>query len=136
MHNIKPVKFMLWLITAIVIIVTGQIMIGGASALTGVETVDPTVDSELRFMTIFWLGYGLFTFLVFRNLRNPHQFVPAIALLPIAGGGARLLSWARVGRPDDTYVVGIVVEFVIGALTLFFNWQFRKRNNMKTNIWR
>ena len=113
MHNIKPVKFMLWLITAIVIIVTGQIMIGGASALTGVETVDPTVDSELRFMTIFWLGYGLFT-----------------------GGGARLLSWARVGRPDDTYVVGIAVEFFVGALTLFFNWQFRKRNNMKTNIWR
>ena len=130
MHNIKPVKFMLWLITAIVIIVTGQIMIGGASALTGVETVDPTVDSELRFMTIFWLGYGLFTFRVFRNLRNRHQFVPAIALLPIAGGGARLLSWARVGRPDDTYVVGIAVEFFVGALTLFFNWQFRKRNNM------
>lgn len=117
MNRSRFLRVMLWFNILVVVVVGIQNMLSGASALFGVESVDASVDSELRFMTAFWLGYGYFIFWISRNLPERHEFVPALMGFLTLGATGRILSWVMVGQPDEFYIVAIAVEYVVAILT-------------------
>ena len=94
-----PLKIMLWIIFLIVMGVGLIIFLGGAEAFPGMGAVSPSVDSELRFFAAFWMGYGIFTFWVARDLATRHQFVPAIILFLLLGIGGVCFRFSPLAVP-------------------------------------
>jgi hypothetical protein len=126
-------KITLWL-TAIIVLLTGAgILINGTAGVPGIEAAvpSPAVDSELRFLAVFWLAYGGFVTWVSLNLAERRRFLPAIALTPAVAAAARVGSYLATGRPtNQTLIAAIVVEFVFAGLIYFF--YHRDRANRTT----
>ena len=127
MNSSRFLSAMLWFNILVVMVVGIQNMFGGATALFGVESVDASVDSELRFMTAFWLGYGYFNFWISRNLPERYQFVPAVVGFLTLGATGRILSWVMVGQPDEFYIIAIAIEYVVAILTYAGYRQYHKQ---------
>jgi hypothetical protein len=52
-------------------------------------------------------------FWVARDVGARRDFIPALALVMFLGGVGRALSYALVGEPTSTYVIGCAVELAI-----------------------
>jgi len=109
----STLKYILYAI-ALVALGTGlNVLIGGASAIPGATGgVEPTVDNELRFFSMFWVAYGAFCFWVARNIKEQYFFVPCIALVFFLGGVGRLVSTLSVGSPASILIPAMILEFV------------------------
>ena len=117
---------MLWIIFIIVMGVGLIIYFGGPAAFPGIESVTPSVDSEMRFFAAFWMGYGIFTLWIARDLATRHQFVPAIILFLVFGAVGRVISFVVAGRPADSLVNGLIIEAINVVLTTFFYVRYRQ----------
>lgn len=110
----KSLKYLLFAITLVALATGLNVMIGGASAVPGVEGETPvSVDNELRFFAIFWIAYGLFCAWVASNLSVRQHFVDAIALVFFLGGVARVLSYLNLGAPSGVLVGATALELVL-----------------------
>ncbi|MGB1287161.1 MAG: DUF4345 domain-containing protein [Aggregatilineales bacterium] len=123
----RQLQVMLWITVAVVMLTGLPILVGGINMITGVDGVNATADSEMRFVMVFWIAYGGFIAWVARDLPQRYQFVPAIGLLMLAGAGARILSMLMAGRPDEMYVIGTILEISIAGLILFSYWQYQRQ---------
>lgn len=114
-------KYTLYLI-AIVVAITGlNVLFGGASAIPGaLGAAETTVDNELRFFSVFWLAYGVFSFWVARHIQVQYKFIPFIALAFFLGGVGRLISFLTVGPPASILIPAMVLEFVIPVFIYIF----------------
>lgn len=84
----------------------------GPEGAPGGGATTASVDSEYRFVNTFWLagGIGLLWSLGAPQDRQPvTRVVLATAGL---GGGPRLLSWSKTGRPHPVFVGALGLELV------------------------
>jgi hypothetical protein len=101
---------------ALVPIVTGLASaVGGSGIVPGGGGVSPSVESELRFFSIWWVGLGLYLWSLAPRLEERGRELRVACGLLFAGGLARLWAIADVGRPDGTFVVLMVVEWVVAV---------------------
>lgn len=91
---------------------------GALGILTGPEGAPgggPTtasVDSEYRFVNTFWLAGGVTLWWSLTAPRERARTTRSILTLAGLGGGPRLLSWRRHGRPHPVFVGALALELV------------------------
>lgn len=102
------------LVFGILPIVTGLLAVtGGPDGMLVPEHTNSTVDSEVRFMAVYWLAYGVFLLtLVPRIDRAAVPFRAALAVM-FASGLARLLSTMEIGRPHPVLFAATFVELLL-----------------------
>jgi hypothetical protein len=111
----------LWLLGAVPIATGLLAIIGGPTVAPGGGPTTPSVDSEYRFVNVFWLGAGLI--LYWTLLRPaPRALVTRVVLILAASGGiARLISVAVVGWPHPIFVGTIGLELVVVPLVIWWH---------------
>jgi hypothetical protein len=114
---------MAWTLAAILMVVallatlTGvQAFWQGRGSVAGSDGESATVDSELRFYSVYWLAYGMTCAWVALDLNERVHVVPALAAVLFASGAGRLLSLVRVGRPETTYISYLLAELIVPVL--------------------
>lgn len=96
-------------------------IIGGPGVAPGGEVVVASIDSEYRFVNVFWLAGGL---ILWWTLRRPAEraLVTRVVLVIAASGGiARLISFAVVGPPHPVFIATIVLELVVVPLVIWWH---------------
>jgi hypothetical protein len=76
----------------------------------------PTVDSELRFYSPFWMAYGAMLIATARNLKRHLNRVPLLSAVFFAGGVGRGLAYVFTGPPHPAFVVLMVTELVLPVI--------------------
>lgn len=72
-----------------------------------------SVDNELRFMTVFWVAFGVYCFSLSKNVSKNRKGIFYIALIFFCSGLARLLSCLLVGKPIPLFVGAMALELVL-----------------------
>ena len=98
---------------AAIAFVTGTLALTlGLGLVPDAQVIEASSDNEFRFFSAFWLGYGGLCLWVARDISARKNFIPALALVMFVGGVGRALSFALVGEPTSTYVIGCAVELL------------------------
>jgi hypothetical protein len=96
-------------------------MVGGPERTPGGGPTTPSVDSEYRFVNVFWTAAGG---LLWWTLRRPaERSVATRSVLGLAafGGLPRLLSAVRVGLPHPVFRATIVLELVVVPVVVLWH---------------
>ncbi len=104
-------------------------VIGGPAVAPGGEQTNASIDSEYRFLNLFWTAAGV---LLWWSLRDPvaRSSVTRLVLgLASLGGLPRLLSWARVGAPHPVFRGTLVLELVIVPVLLVWHGRVVTRHS-------
>ncbi|WGW11791.1 DUF4345 domain-containing protein [Saxibacter everestensis] len=96
------------------------IILGPALAPGGSST-SSSVDSEYRFVNVFWLGAGAALWWSIFRLRERRDVTRTMLALAFIGGLARLLSVFVVGWPNPVFVASMVLELVVVPLILWWH---------------
>lgn len=108
------IKFLLIGI-CIVAIATGlNIILQGISGIPESGLINQaSVDNELRFMTVFWVAFGVYCYAASKNIRENKRNILYIAIVFFCSGLARLVSYLSVGEPIDVFVGAMALEFCL-----------------------
>ncbi|MEQ3694021.1 MAG: DUF4345 domain-containing protein [Thalassolituus sp.] len=99
MNNI--LRWMLIVIGLVALITGVNVILGGSASVPGASSAASAVhDNEMRFFAVYWVGFGIFSFWVSRDLESRMGFIPALAAFFFLGGVARLVSIMLVGFPS------------------------------------
>lgn len=93
----------------------------GPAGLPGAEQTGSTIDSEYRFLNVFWLAAGITLWWSLRQPESRTGVTRIVLALASLGGGPRLLSWARRGAPHPVFKATLVLELVIVPLVLWWH---------------
>lgn len=98
-------------------------IVQGPPGLPEPTTATATLDSEYRFVNVFWLGAGGVLFwsawqVVERAAAA--RFVPVLAAL---GGLARLWSAVQTDWPHPIFIGTIVLELVVVPAVIWWHWR-------------
>lgn len=97
-------------------------LLGGIATVPGEREAGPTVDSRERFYGAIFAGYGLGWLWAGRHTPPDRTVIRWLSGILLLGGGGRLLSRSRHGRPhwfqDALTVVELVLPPVMFGLTL------------------
>jgi hypothetical protein len=107
-------KYLLIGISVVAVATGANIIVQGISGIpeTGL-IVQASVDNELRFMSVFWLAFGLFCFAISKNVVENQKSISYIALTFLCGGIARLLSLVFIGQPIGLFIGVMILELVL-----------------------
>jgi hypothetical protein len=111
----------LWVLGAVPIASGLFAIIGGPIAAPGGGSTTASVDSEYRFVNVFWLGAGL---ILYWSLLKPapRALVTRVVLIVAATGGiARLISVAVVGWPHPVFIAALGLELVVVPLVIWWH---------------
>ena len=108
-------------VLALIPIVTGLAsVLFGSEIVRGSEGSDPSVESELRYYAVFYVGFGLFLWSIAPRIAERGRELRAAAALLFCGGLARAVGIAVDGMPAADYVVLMAIELVLpGVLVLW-----------------
>lgn len=126
MPKTRPLRFILTLFALIAFGSGGLILLGGAAAFPGIDMVDASADSEMRFFAAYWLGYGAMCVWITRDIGARIAFVPALASVLAVGIFGRILSYITIGQPHSMLVNGLIVE-IVNLVLLLFAYQYAQR---------
>jgi hypothetical protein len=104
------------------------LVMGSLSVIRGVTVIkgapaSPDLDSHFRYLSGIFLALGIaFASCVLAIERRGERF-RLLGAMVIAGGLARMLSWAMVGQPGYGHRFGLVME--LGVVPLLMLWQAR-----------
>ena len=111
----------LWILGAVPIATGLLAIIGGPTVAPGGGPTTASIDSEYRFVNVFWLGAGG---ILYWTLLKPaaRALVTRVVLIFAATGGiARLISVVVVGWPHPVFIATIVLELVIVPLVIWWH---------------
>jgi peptidoglycan/LPS O-acetylase OafA/YrhL len=115
----RHVARVLCLITGAVALVAGlHGALTGVGGMAGDSAATTNVDSEYRFLSVFWAGFGALVLFVARRARPDPRAVGGLMTLLLCGGLARALSWAAEGRPEWPYLALLALELVVPVIVL------------------
>lgn len=106
--------------TALGVSTTGRIfnailsVIHDGGAIQGLDT--PNADSELRFYSVIFIGYGIIMVQTAQNLSRHIARVPFLLLLFFGGGTARLISLIMTGPPHSLFILLMGIELILPVL--------------------
>lgn len=127
------ITFIIATITGLNLLFGGIINIPNADTLPNETIVIPAIDSELRFLSVFWIFYGLFCLWVATNIKIRGFFIPMIALIMLSAGFARLLSYCMAGHPGRVLFIAMIVEFILPVLLILVNLKRIKSRILREN---
>ena len=91
----------------------------GTGGMVGDSRATANVESELRFYSVFWTGFGVLTLHAARRPERETLLLRGLALFLFLGGLARIPAWIASDRPDAPFLVLMGLEL---ALPLFIVW--------------
>lgn len=105
-------------------IVTGVMhVVLGTDSVRDSGDATASVESEFRFLAVWWMGAGLFLASLARHVERRTLELRAVCALLFLGGVARAIGIVDDGRPHSVQVALMVVEFALPLLLVV--WQAR-----------
>lgn len=105
-------------------VVTGLMaVVGGPAGMLDGQATTNTVDSEVRFMAVCWIAFGVALWWLVPRVATATAAFRAMLVVMFAGGVARAVSWLATGRPVPVIAIGTVVSLVLPVLLAI--WQAR-----------
>lgn len=112
----------LLLILAVIPIATGVIaFLGGSDAIIDSGEVTPTVESELRFYSVWWIGVGLYLAAIARRPLERGRELRIVAGLLFLAGIGRMLAVIDTDWPHGMYVVFMAIELTLPVLIVVWH---------------
>lgn len=90
----------------------GRGMLQGPVGAPGGAATTPSVDSEYRFVNVFWFAAGVGLWWSVFAPRERAITTRAVLGLASIGGLPRILSWRSAGRPHPVFQAATVLELV------------------------
>ena len=90
----------------------------GADTLPGIETVSPTVDSELRYYAAWYAAAGVAVLWSARAIESRGLVIRLVCAALFVGACGRLISLLTVGTPHVLSLVLMGLEFAIPVIVL------------------
>jgi hypothetical protein len=98
----------------------------GTGGMPGDNPTTPNVESELRFYSTFWTGFGVLALYAARRPERETMLLRGLSVFLFLGGIARIFAWLASDRPDPQFLVLMGLEL---TLPVFIVWaQTRVRN--------
>ena len=129
----KATKLVLYSLFGVACITGLNVFLNGVASVPGYQgQVDASVDNELRFLSVFWVGFGIFCLSVARELDENRHFIPYIALLFFLSGIGRLASFIIVGKPVVLFVGVMSLELFVPVILYYMHIDFKRKTPVKT----
>jgi Domain of unknown function (DUF4345) len=91
----------------------------GTAGMAGDNGATANVESELRFYSVFWTGFGVLALHAARRPEREATLLRGLALFLFLGGLARIPAWVASDRPDAPFLVLMGLEL---TLPFFIVW--------------
>ena len=109
----KTLRWLCWAMGVACVLIGLEHLIIGPQAVPDTGDLTATDDSQNRFFSAIFAGYGLAWVWAARQSPIPREVVRLLAAVFFAGGLARLLSVALHGWPHWFVIALTVVEFAL-----------------------
>lgn len=101
------------MVTGLVDVVAGTgILPSLGSAISPEAASDPGLDSQFRFLSAMWLGYGVALYWASKDIVGRLPVLNILALAMFVGGLGRLISIAVNGAPPPAMFAFLAIELV------------------------
>ncbi|MBW3594567.1 MAG: DUF4345 domain-containing protein [Actinobacteria bacterium] len=122
-HSRRALQVFLTILGSVAIVTGATTVILGVDSIVGAERVSGTVDSEMRFYAVWYVGAGVLLLREGARVESAYRVITAIAALFFLAGCSRALSWAVVGRPHKLSIVLMMIELALPFVVV--PWQRR-----------
>jgi hypothetical protein len=111
-------------VLAIVPVATGLLsVILGSNVIPDGDGTVASVESELRFYSAFWVGFGLYLWSLAPRIHERGTELRIASAVLVLGAAGRALAIADAGRPHTFFLVLLALEVLIPAVLV--PWQAR-----------
>lgn len=118
----KRVLIVVLYVLGFVPVATGLLgIIGGPAAAPGGAPAVASVDSEYRFVNVFWVAAGLILWWSVRKAAERALVTRVILAVAAIGAIGRVISWILTGPPHPVFIGALVLEVLIVPLVILWH---------------
>jgi hypothetical protein len=111
----------LYVLAVIPIVAGASTVIWGADSLLGAGHASPSLESELRFYSVWWIGAGLFLIWLAPRVEERSLETRVFCALLFLAGLSRLFAVLATDWPSTGQIVLMVIELVLAVVLAL--WQ-------------